>query len=401
MLSKMLFKERDSLAQAIETHVSSHAPLTGFQSHQAQSAPVAARVVDLERRIAEARQKIAEDKQKIHNQRTLLNARKQSLMQSHATLSQDHLRLVTRLPKSHEESFILYKQTADRLMIVRRGFVRELVSIFRLRQVQRRSKITAAAALSPSRSLATLSSGGGLAASVANLGSFMSSTVKEARNSAAGLMTASVVGLAAAQATPRSSMDSFTTQQSGSMVSDEHLHEYRIVNVGWPKDGNFLQYPREKLNAGIGYVVHMLLLLSNYLEVPLPFKLINRGSKSYARAQNMEALESGQMPLYLTDTNADAFTVGLSMLNFDIAYVCYTQGLDIPLAQVPHTLENLAGACQAAHLGWDINRPPTSLTPFSLTLSPPSPHHHQRPRSELLHGPTDVMVLPFSLDFNK
>ncbi|KAJ3038827.1 hypothetical protein HDV00_000315 [Rhizophlyctis rosea] len=334
------------------------------------------------------------DQQQIARYRHILNARKQSLMQARAALDQEHLRMRTRLQRDMEEEYARYKQSADRLMVIRRGFVRELVSMFRLRQVQRKVK-----SITPPTGL-SLGSGAGLAASVA---SFVTSTA----TSAAAAMSSSVVSLTnnGNDSMVRSSMDSARTTSS---TSDD-LHEYRIVNVGWPKDRNYLNYPREKLNAGIGYVLHMLILLSNYLDVSLPFKLVNRGSKSYARAHNMDTLETSQMPLYLTDTNADSFTVGLSMLNFDIAYVCYTQGLDIPMQQVPHTLENLALICQAVHLGWDINRPPSSLSlshSNSSPLSSPSQSLNlptsPTPRStDLLHGPTDVMVFPFSLDFNK
>jgi len=60
---------------------------------------------------------------------------------------------------------------------------------------------------------------------------------------------------------------------------------------------------------------------------------------------------SKRTPLFLTDENLEGFTVGMAMLNYNIAYLCHTQGIEIPYLKVPHTLHNLFLCCHASNLG--------------------------------------------------
>ena len=39
------------------------------------------------------------------------------------------------------------------------------------------------------------------------------------------------------------------------------------------------------------------------------------------------------------------------MLNYNVAYLCHTQGIEIPYHKVPHTLHNLFLCCYASNLG--------------------------------------------------
>ncbi|GES74180.1 hypothetical protein RCL_jg4569.t1 [Rhizophagus clarus] len=41
----------------------------------------------------------------------------------------------------------------------------------------------------------------------------------------------------------------------------------------------------------------------------------------------------------------------MAMLNYNIAYLCHTQGIEIPYHKVPHTLHNLSLCCSAPNLG--------------------------------------------------
>lgn len=45
------------------------------------------------------------------------------------------------------------------------------------------------------------------------------------------------------------------------------------------------------------------------------------------------------------------FTVGLAHLNYNIAYLCHSQGVHITLAKAPNTLENLLACCNSPNLG--------------------------------------------------
>jgi hypothetical protein len=59
------------------------------------------------------------------------------------------------------------------------------------------------------------------------------------------------------------------------------------------------------------------------------------------------------MPLFLDeeDKNFKRFTIGMAMLNYNIAYLCHTQGVPIPLSLVTNTLQNLMSCCRARELG--------------------------------------------------
>ncbi|RUP43376.1 hypothetical protein BC936DRAFT_137270 [Jimgerdemannia flammicorona] len=52
-------------------------------------------------------------------------------------------------------------------------------------------------------------------------------------------------------------------------------------------------------------------------------------------------IRCSKQPLFLDEQNGKAFTIGLAMLNYDIAYLCQTQGVDVPLNCVANTLQNL------------------------------------------------------------
>ncbi|KAJ3083120.1 hypothetical protein HK102_001244, partial [Quaeritorhiza haematococci] len=269
--------------------------------------------------------------------RQTLSQRRQILASLRKDLESRRTRELTDIKLEIKDYRRKYLQVSEILMQSRRLLVRELVSVFRLRRVQR--------------------TGG----SKNNGGSGASS-------SHAGSVSAA----------------------SGGAV--EEPPEYRIINVGFSTYGDYLNYPRQKFNAAVGHIVHMTILLAHYLNITLPFEFVNRGAKSYAKANypRMQT-EMSNVPLYLTDNNIERFTTGLSMLNYDIAYLCHTQGVQIKFQQVPHSLENLAMCCQATFLGRDTNQPHRSW----LTNDPSStpPHPDPDPFSDLDHQ--------FILDFSK
>ncbi|KAL1921377.1 uncharacterized protein VTP21DRAFT_11093 [Calcarisporiella thermophila] len=126
--------------------------------------------------------------------------------------------------------------------------------------------------------------------------------------------------------------------------------EYQILGMWLPSRGDFTKFPRHELNATLGHVIHFTNVLSYYLGVKLPFQVVNRGTKSYARAA-LAGKPSSKTPLYLNDLNSQSFMVGWAMLNYDIAYLCYTQGVEITVNRAPNTLHNLLLCCQSAKLG--------------------------------------------------
>ncbi|CAG8646860.1 25117_t:CDS:2 [Cetraspora pellucida] len=105
-----------------------------------------------------------------------------------------------------------------------------------------------------------------------------------------------------------------------------------------------------RINTAVGHVMHMIGLIAFYLGIKLPFLVINKGYKSFAKG-SIHGIPISKRPLYLTDRNSEDFTVGMAMLNYNIAYLCHTQGVDIPHTRISHTLQNLFLCCQAANLG--------------------------------------------------
>ncbi|CAG8443380.1 4107_t:CDS:2 [Diversispora eburnea] len=142
---------------------------------------------------------------------------------------------------------------------------------------------------------------------------------------------------------------------SSSPTNNEDDCEYMIAGMTLPKKTDYFICPDEKIkidetNAAVGHVIHMVGLIAHYLGVKLPFILVSKGSKSYAK-DSMPGIFIGKKPLSLDKHNSEVFTVGMAMLNYDIAYLCHTQGVDIPFHKVTNTLRNLYHCCRAPNLG--------------------------------------------------
>ncbi|CAO3651012.1 unnamed protein product [Cunninghamella echinulata] len=114
------------------------------------------------------------------------------------------------------------------------------------------------------------------------------------------------------------------------------------------------RYPKDELNSAIGYTTQMLELIVSYLGIKLPFTIFRKDLRLYIRSIPHSRLYQSQskMPLFLDDDkNFRKFLIGISMLNYDIAYLCYTQGVDIPLSQVANALQNILACCNSPQLG--------------------------------------------------
>jgi len=123
-------------------------------------------------------------------------------------------------------------------------------------------------------------------------------------------------------------------------------------------------YSRDEFNTGLGYILHITILASKYLSIPLSFPFEHKGSKSFARALYPPSLETGQMPLHISSqpNNYDLFLVGFTMINYDLAYLAHTQGARIHLSDVAHSLRTLWHALHSPHLGRDPF-PPRAFIP--------------------------------------
>ncbi|KAG2178658.1 hypothetical protein INT44_001811 [Umbelopsis vinacea] len=141
-----------------------------------------------------------------------------------------------------------------------------------------------------------------------------------------------------------------------SLFEIQYLEDKTLVicNVTIPNHLiNVSKIDKTELNAAIGHVIHSTTLIARYLGVKLPFLLINNGRYSHARTTRWKDGKQthSKMPLFLSDRNLRKFIVGMAMLSYDIAYLCYTQHVDVPLSQVTNVLQNLMQCCRAEHLG--------------------------------------------------
>ncbi|TPX57715.1 hypothetical protein PhCBS80983_g03612 [Powellomyces hirtus] len=337
-----LAKERETLAQRIASFHGRTRPPSGISPAE-EAFSTQKRIAALQADIDYSREQIRQRKLEAQDLRRTLQDRRTRLSDAFTTLRLGRTRLLDLMHKDIEETHKQYTQSADVLMQSRRLLVRELLSIFKLRKVQRR-----------------------FPKSVSN--------------------TTIVQSFSA-------SSSSATRPQSAIAATAPGIIEYRIVNVPLPIFGYTMSVPRERFNAAIGHTIHMCVLLFQYLHVNLPYFTVNKGENSYAQAQHVVADEASRMPLYLTDNNAESFIVGLSMLNYNIAFLCHTQGVHIPIYDVPNTLENLVLCCQASNLGreWSRRRPPPPPLQPAPTNQPDTV-----PPPPQLNGND-----PFFLEFNK
>ncbi|KAJ1907182.1 hypothetical protein LPJ81_000923 [Coemansia sp. IMI 209127] len=121
----------------------------------------------------------------------------------------------------------------------------------------------------------------------------------------------------------------------------------RLFGLPWPGSEDWAKYPSDYINACVGHCIHILSVLSHYFHTDLPFYISKRGSSLFIRP-NWREVEIGEAELSIRDSNHASFIVGLSMLFFDIAYLCHRQGVRVHVEQTTDAIENLRQAVRAA-----------------------------------------------------
>ncbi|KAJ2389238.1 hypothetical protein GGI23_005878 [Coemansia sp. RSA 2559] len=121
----------------------------------------------------------------------------------------------------------------------------------------------------------------------------------------------------------------------------------RLFGLPWPGSEDWAKYPSDYINACVGHCIHILSVLSHYFHTDLPFYISKRGAGLYIRP-NWREVEIGEAELSIRDNNHASFIVGLSMLFFDIAYLCHRQGVRVHAEQTTDAIENLRQAVRAA-----------------------------------------------------
>ncbi|KAF9429075.1 hypothetical protein BGZ76_001856 [Entomortierella beljakovae] len=131
-------------------------------------------------------------------------------------------------------------------------------------------------------------------------------------------------------------------------LEEESWNEYLIVGRPLPT-GYFENHNQDEINTTIENVIHMMKLVACYLGIKLPFNIFLKDSRYYV--QTAFSMSSKRFPIFLTGSNINQFAVGLGGLNYNIAYLCHSQGVHITSPNATNTLENLLACCQATNLG--------------------------------------------------
>lgn len=141
--------------------------------------------------------------------------------------------------------------------------------------------------------------------------------------------------------------------------------ESLIINILLPNDGIYTSYPADTLSAALGYVAHVVYLVSSYLGVVLPYPIEFAGARSAIFTTDEPPR---RFPLYGTRVND--MEIGTRLINSDIVYLCFTQGVYVKRAMYNRTLPNLMALLRIETLGWPGPRDPRK-SPQSQRQLPP------------------------------
>ncbi|KAJ2808571.1 hypothetical protein H4R20_000801 [Coemansia guatemalensis] len=117
----------------------------------------------------------------------------------------------------------------------------------------------------------------------------------------------------------------------------------RLFGLPWPGSEDWAKYPNEYINACVNHCIHVFSVLTHYFHLKLPFHILKRGSSLFIRP-NWRLVDVDEAALSIDDSNRASFVVGLSMLLYDVAFMCHRQGVRVPIEQITDVVENLRQA---------------------------------------------------------
>lgn len=99
---------------------------------------------------------------------------------------------------------------------------------------------------------------------------------------------------------------------------DKEKERYAIRGIEFlpPLDGS--QRDDEQISSALGYVVHLVLLASKYLEVPLRYQLLFYASRSIIRDPVQKDPKDQNLPLYRKDVEPERFKRAFQWLSKDV-----------------------------------------------------------------------------------
>jgi len=121
--------------------------------------------------------------------------------------------------------------------------------------------------------------------------------------------------------------------------TDKDKYRYAIRGIEFlpPFEGS----PRddEQISTVLGYIVHLTLLISKYLEIPLRFQLLFFASRSIIRDSVQKDPKEQNLPLYRKDVEPERFRRALQWLTRDVEQLLTARG--IPFHRDKDLLHNL------------------------------------------------------------
>ncbi|ORX43247.1 hypothetical protein BCR36DRAFT_406809 [Piromyces finnis] len=128
---------------------------------------------------------------------------------------------------------------------------------------------------------------------------------------------------------------------------------YTILGHIFPSINEIWNYSHEYINTTLEYIIQYVILLSYYLDIKLPFSLHYQGIRSYVECHLYNCI--CYLPLCYSEKTIEEFLTGLSMLFYDIVYLCHTQGVDVKENDVLNILKNIYKCSKSPFLGQTLN----------------------------------------------
>ncbi|KAG8902529.1 hypothetical protein FRB99_004364 [Tulasnella sp. 403] len=284
--------------------------------------------------------------------RTTVSTRQSNLRQA-ATILSPHLETQTRSQIHTAQARTV--STENALIATRKVLIRSLVEAFDLREA------VAPSVTSPGTSSFT--------------DGYLGLPFAQTQRLSSSASYIAGAGMALFGRSGLSGLSQSITGDSGRRPLPVSKGEWSIAGLVLPVPGDLRRYPPDYVTAAVVHTLHFVRLLTFYLGVKLPFEVTwsggmpGVGQPTIAAGSGTDrggwATWTTPYPLYLTsDTpssdstgsssqsssqrtkpSIDSFTTALCMLNYNIAYLSHTQGLDIPLSLTGETLRNLWTIC--------------------------------------------------------
>ncbi|NXM76115.1 UVRAG protein, partial [Serilophus lunatus] len=174
--------------------------------------------------------------------------------------------------------------------------------------------------------------------------------------------------------------------------------DYFVCGVKLPNSEDFQAKDDGSIAVALGYTAHLVSMISFFLQVPLRYPIIHKGSRSTIKDNINDKLteKEREFPLYPKGGEKLQFEYGVYLLNKNIAQLRYQHGLSTPdLRQTLPNLKNfmeigLMVRCDRHHTSSAIPVPKRQSSSFSrlhvgFSSGLPSPEKGLRKRANTGH----------------